>query len=196
MDVMRLIKADLETAYGNCTIACYDEDVGYAQDFAVIFGDVAEKSGVVTRIQSECITGHVFHSLSCDCNDQLGAALDMINQMGSGLVVYLRQEGRGVGLRAKLQAYVLQRQGFDTVDANLELGYDVDGRSYEFAARIIKDLRIASIKLISNNPDKAKALESRGITVESVLRIPTEKRPQNITYLKTKKNRLKHNIEI
>jgi GTP cyclohydrolase II len=193
---MRLIKADLETEYGDCTIACYDEDVGYGQDFAVIFGDVAEKTGVVTRIQSECITGHVFHSLSCDCNDQLRASLDLIGATGGGLVVYLRQEGRGVGLRGKLQAYVLQRQGFDTVDANLELGYGVDLRSYEFAARIIKDLRVASIKLITNNPDKAKALESRGITVASVLQIPTEKRPQNISYLKTKKHRLKHNSEI
>ena len=151
---------------------------------------------VFVRIHSECLTGEAFASLKCDCRFQLNEALRMIAETGAGVVIYLRQEGRGIGLGHKIQAYELQRKGHDTVTANLALGFPEDSREFDFACEIIKSLGIQSIRINTNNPDKIKAVEKHGIRIAE--RIPSIAEPQkyNVDYLKTKKDKLGHQLEV
>jgi GTP cyclohydrolase II len=150
---------------------------------------------VLVRVHSECFTGEVLHSLRCDCRAQLDLALDRISAAGRGAIVYLRQEGRGIGLGEKVRAYALQDEGYDTVDANVELGFQPDERRYEAAAEILRDLGIESISLMTNNPLKVKSLEAEGIEV--LRRIPheTSPTPHNERYLSVKRDRLGHLLE-
>jgi len=182
--------ARLPTAFGEFRISVYTDQEG-KEHLAVVMGDIAGPP-VLLRIHSECLTGDVFGSVRCDCGEQLQVALQYIALEGRGVLLYLRQEGRGIGLNNKILAYALQDQGMDTVEANLHLGLPVDARNYLNAAEILKDLGIVSVRLATNNPAKVKALESYGIQV--VERVPHEipHRPENRGYLKTKASKLGH----
>ena len=160
---------------------------------AVVSGDVGDQEDVLVRVHSECFTGDVMGSLRCDCRAQLEKALDIISDKG-GVVIYLRQEGRGIGLLNKIRAYALQDQGRDTVDANLELGFEVDSRTYEVAAEILNHLEIGSIRLMSNNPQKRSDLLNNGIDVRESVGCITETNPHNQFYLDTKRERCGHDL--
>ena len=158
---------------------------------ALVMGDIHAAPPLV-RIHSQCLTGDVFHSMRCDCRQQLELALSLITRAGAGILLYEQQEGRGIGLMAKLQAYELQDKGFDTVEANVELGYDNDYREYKLPAEMLRQLGLSEVRLISNNPDKVAALENAGIKV--VERVPAEVEPyeHSENYLRTKKEKMGH----
>ena len=184
--------AAMPSRAGNFTIYAYEMNDG-REAAAVVSGTVANQNSVTTRVHSECFTGDVMGSLRCDCRAQLEKALDMIADQG-GVVIYLRQEGRGIGLLNKIKAYALQDQGLDTVDANLELGFDVDTRTYEVAAEILNHLEIQSIQLMSNNPEKRADLIRNGIDVRESLGCITDATPHNQFYLDTKRKRCGHTL--
>jgi len=177
---------------GDFTIYAYEMNDG-REAAAVVSGAVAGQDNVTTRVHSECFTGDVMGSLRCDCRAQLQKALDTIADQG-GVVIYLRQEGRGIGLLNKIKAYALQDKGRDTVDANLELGFDVDTRTYEVAAEILNHLKIQSIQLMSNNPEKKADLVRNGIDVRESLGCITDATPHNQFYLDTKRERCGHTL--
>jgi len=151
---------------------------------------------VLTRIQSECLTGHIFQSLSCDCYEQLQDSLKLLTEAPNGILIYLRQEGRGIGLVAKIQSYVLQKEGLDTVDANLSLGFQIDERQYDDAGRILEDLGVRSVRLITNNPKKAEGIESVGIKITEQIALPPRVREQNQRYLRTKIEKMGHTFKL
>src|SRR5262245_26415900 len=182
--------ARLPTAFGEFTVMIY-RDEEQREHLAVRMGDLTG-APVLVRIHSECLTGDVFGSVRCDCGEQLQAALHHIAQEGRGLLLYLRQEGRGIGLKNKIRAYALQDQGMDTVEANLHLGFPPDARSYSDAAAILKDQGVRSVRLVTNNPEKVKALETRGIVVAERVRYEIQPRLENYSYLQTKAAKLGH----
>jgi 3,4-dihydroxy 2-butanone 4-phosphate synthase/GTP cyclohydrolase II len=147
---------------------------------------------VLTRIHSECLTGDLLNSLKCDCGDQLQQAFKQISQVETGIILYMRQEGRGIGLLNKLRAYQLQEQGLDTVDANLELGFPTEMRNFEFAAKILKYLQVNKVELMTNNPFKIEELEKYGIEVTQRIAVEIEPNAYNFNYLKTKKEKMGH----
>ena len=155
-------------------------------------GEVCGMEDVLVRVHSECFTGEVLGSLRCDCGEQLDSALRLIAREGAGIVVYLRQEGRGIGLLQKMKAYNLQDQGHDTVDANLLLGHEADERDYSLAACILKDLQVKSVRLMTNNPSKIEALEAEGICVNARVPLEGEVTADNEQYLVTKARRMNH----
>jgi len=194
----RVGEAMLPTRYGTFRAVAFGERLTGETHLAVIKGDVREP-GVTTlvRIHSECMTGDVFGSLRCDCGEQLHEALERIERAGRGIVLYLRQEGRGIGLGAKIQAYALQEQGRDTVEANLELGFPADARDYWAAAQMLRDLGVERIALMTNNPDKVSELAEYGI--ETVERVPLEvaaSSPFSRRYLETKRDKLGHLLRL
>lgn len=191
--VSKSAAALLPAAAGNFRLFAFEMNDGQ-EAAAVVAGDVKDKHDILVRVHSECFTGDVMGSLRCDCRAQLEHALNRISEVGEGVVVYLRQEGRGIGLLNKIRAYELQDQGFDTVDANLELGFGVDERSYEVAAEIINHLEINSIQLMSNNPLKRSDLEKNGIEVRDSVGCITEITPHNEFYLDTKRRRCGHKL--
>lgn len=154
------------------------------------------KEDVLVRIHSQCLTGDAFSSLRCDCHEQLQQSLEKIGQAGNGVLIYLNQEGRGIGLTNKIKAYALQENGLDTVTANEQLGFNVDLRSYNVAARILKELKIDQINLLTNNPDKVSQLENFGITVKNCVPLETTPNRTNKTYLKTKKYKMNHKLQL
>jgi 3,4-dihydroxy 2-butanone 4-phosphate synthase / GTP cyclohydrolase II len=158
----------------------------------MVKGDVAGADDVLVRVHSECLTGDVFHSLRCDCGEQLEAALAMIEREGSGVLLYLSQEGRGIGLLNKLRAYRLQEEGLDTVDANLKLGLPADLRDYGIGAQILVDLGLSSIRILTNNPKKILGLEGYGLSVTDQEPIQAIPNPHNEAYLRAKRERLGH----
>lgn len=158
---------------------------------ALVMGDI-HSSAPLVRIHSQCLTGDVFHSMRCDCRQQLELALAMITKEGAGIFIYEQQEGRGIGLMAKLQAYELQDRGLDTVEANVELGYDNDYREYKLPAEILRQLGVGEVRLISNNPEKVSALERAGIKVVERISAEVEAYEHSQNYLRTKKEKMGH----
>jgi GTP cyclohydrolase II len=187
-------RAQLPTKHGELEIVAFEDRSGVRLDHvAVLCGDVAAQD-VATRVHSECLTGDVFDSLRCDCRDQLELALRRIAQEQRGLVLYLRQEGRGIGIAAKVAAYALQDDGLDTVDANLHLGFDDDLRTYENAAAMLTALGVQSIVLHTNNPRKVEGLRAHGIEVVKRMPIIAGVRPQTERYLEAKRKRMGHEL--
>lgn len=182
----------LPTSYGEFELYCFMAKHDHKEHLALVYGDISGKKDVLTRVHSECLTGDVFHSLRCDCGEQLDLAMKRIVENGSGIIVYMRQEGRGIGLANKLHAYHLQEKGVDTVDANVKLGFAPDLREYGIGAQILKSLGVESIRLLTNNPTKLVGLEGHGLVISGrePLVIPGQKYDE--AYLKTKKERMEH----
>ena len=165
LSIERYAEAELPTRSGPFRVLVYRELGGDKEHLAVIAGDVQGAEDLLVRVHSECLTGEVLHSLKCDCRDQLDLALERIQAAGKGAVLYLRQEGRGIGLGNKIRAYAKQDEGLDTVDANLALGFEDDQRGYQTAADMLRDLGVESVVLMTNNPRKVEGLESGGVKV-------------------------------
>ena len=190
------VVANMPTDSGTFKIVGFDNLIDGKEHIALVKGDVAGKENVTVRIHSECFTGDILGSLRCDCGSQLKTAMRRIDRLGEGVVLYLRQEGRGIGLLNKLRAYNLQEEGMDTLDANLHLGFGADMRDYAVAAQMLKALGVKSIKLLTNNPLKINGLEEYGIPVVEREEIEIEANKINKIYLKTKKERMGHLLKI
>jgi len=192
--IEKITDINFPTMHGKFKLHLYRSKVDHKKQIALVKGNINDDSPVLVRMHSECLTGDVFHSLRCDCHDQLNAALDMIERNGSGILVYMRQEGRGIGLTNKILAYKLQDEGKDTVEANEALGFKPDLRDYGIGAQILLDLGVKKIKLLTNNPKKVVGLQGYGL--EIVERVPIEMPPNdnNERYLKTKRDKLGHII--
>lgn len=188
----RVAKVAMPTEYGVFSMIGYRNLADGSEHLALVYGDPASNSSPLVRVHSECFTGDVLGSLRCDCGPQLDSALRAIVADGAGVVVYLRQEGRGIGLLNKLRAYELQERGFDTVEANLALGFVEDGRDYRIGADILRDLGISSIRLLSNNPEKLSALSSYGIAVSERVPLVIQPVPENRRYMETKESKMGH----
>lgn len=184
--------AKLPTSYGEFDVVAFTNDRDGKEHVAIVKGMVAGTDDVLTRIHSECLTGDVFGSLKCDCGEQLDSAQAEIAEEGCGIILYLRQEGRGIGLANKIKAYSLQDQGLDTVEANRHLGFDDDLRDYEIAARLLAILGPKSIRLMTNNPRKVRGLLDAGVNVTQRLPLKILPNPHNVHYLETKKAKSGH----
>jgi 3,4-dihydroxy 2-butanone 4-phosphate synthase/GTP cyclohydrolase II len=188
--------ARIPTDYGEFQLCYYRSDIDDKEHLALVYGDITGRDDVLVRIHSECFTGDVLGSLRCDCGEQLQRAMQLIAAEGAGIVIYLRQEGRGIGLLDKLRAYNLQDEGYDTVDANLMLGHQADGRDYTVAALILQDLGVHSIQLLTNNPDKIEKLEALAIDVTKRVALPVEVNAENVVYMRTKVERMRHLLDL
>ena len=189
-------EAKLPTKYGDFVIRVFHESETGLDHVALTLGEMSGPDPVLIRVHSECLTGDAFGSLRCDCGPQLDAALSQISVKGWGAVLYLRQEGRGIGLHAKIQAYHLQDKGADTLDANLLLGLPADARNYRIASTMLKSLGVEEVCLLSNNPDKVEQLEKHGIIVSQRMPLIVGVGEDNMDYLQTKADRMGHNIDL
>jgi 3,4-dihydroxy 2-butanone 4-phosphate synthase/GTP cyclohydrolase II len=192
--VERVVATRLPTAFGTFEAVGYRSLVDEKHHLALVKGEVAGRPGVLVRVHSECLTGDVFHSERCDCGGQLTAALQMIEQEGEGVLLYLAQEGRGIGLLNKLRAYKLQEEGYDTVEANEQLGLPADLRDFGIGAQILADLGLSSIRILTNNPKKIHALEGYGLSVVDQIPIEEAPNPENVAYLRAKRAKLGHTL--
>jgi GTP cyclohydrolase II len=207
LSVRKMADADFPTRWGHFRILGFEGTVENPQScnellpppavrvesaVALVMGEVTSGEPPIVRIHSQCLTGDVFHSLRCDCRQQLELALATIADEGRGILLYENQEGRGIGLMAKLQAYELQDQGLDTIEANLELGYAADCRHFELPAEVLKLLGVQSVRLMTNNPEKVEALELAGVRVAERLSAVVPSEPTNEFYLKTKQDKMGH----
>ena len=194
--VEKIEAIELPTEYGNFTLHLYEDKFDNDSHLALTMGDYSKEDSVLVRVHSECLTGDVFQSQRCDCGDQLEMAMHQISENKSGIILYLRQEGRGIGLKHKIKAYKLQEEGMDTVEANNELGFSADLRDYGVGAQILKDLDAIKLTIMTNNPKKLIGLEGHGLTIvdRKPIKIPPKK--MNKKYLETKKNKLGHILDI
>ena len=192
--VERVVSARLPTAFGEFSTIGYRSLIDGKHHVALVKGEVDGAEDVLVRVHSECLTGDVFHSLRCDCGEQLESALSMIESEGRGVLLYLSQEGRGIGLLNKLRAYKLQEEGYDTVEANLQLGLPVDLRDYGIGAQILVDLGLSSIRLLTNNPKKISGLAGYGLSITSQVPIQHVANPHNVAYLRAKRDKLGHTL--
>lgn len=196
MTISKTASSPLQTAYGEFTISIYKSTQDNKEHIALIKGNIEETPTPLVRVHSQCLTGDTFLSLKCDCHEQLHQSLKLISEAGVGILIYLNQEGRGIGLTNKIKAYALQEKGLDTAEANLALGLPADSRDYEIAADILKDLNTPTINLLTNNPDKIKQMEKHGITVETQIPLETTPNEFNKKYLLTKKQKFHHQLNI
>ena len=192
--VERVVETRLPTKLGNFKAVMYKSCVDAKEHIALVKGKIDPKKPVLVRVHSECLTGDLFHSLRCDCGEQLESSLKIIEKEGNGVLLYMRQEGRGIGLLNKLKAYKLQDEGRDTVEANVELGFKPDLRDYGVGAQILRDLGVRKIKLLTNNPKKVVGLEGYGLDIVERVPIEIQSNPENKNYLSTKRDKLGHLI--
>jgi 3,4-dihydroxy 2-butanone 4-phosphate synthase/GTP cyclohydrolase II len=192
--VERLTSVRLPTAYGDFTAIAFREKLTGKRHLALVKGEIEGAENVLVRVHSECLTGDVFHSLRCDCGEQLEQAMRRIAAEDRGVLLYMAQEGRGIGLLNKLRAYELQENGFDTVEANLELGFQPDMRDYGIGNQILAMLGLSTIRLLTNNPKKITGIEGFGLSVVEQVPIETEPTPENMRYLATKRDKLGHRL--
>lgn len=187
-----LVQTPIPTRHGEFILHYYSNNLDNKEHIALVKGQVTGQENILVRIHSECFTGDVLGSRRCDCGEQLQMAMQLINEAGRGVLIYLRQEGRGIGLLKKLQAYNLQDKGMDTVEANIHLGHLADEREYDVAALILQDLQVKSIQLLTNNPEKIDSLKKLGINVISRIPVEVLAHDDNIDYLKTKAEKMAH----
>jgi len=198
MKNIEIVNCSLPTEYGLFQLYVRDNGQPGNENVALVMGDVKNGEPVLTRLHSECLTGDVFHSLRCDCGPQLNEAMKMIAQEGRGVILYHREEGRGIGLLNKVKAYKLQENGADTVEANIMLGFDVDARDYRDTAQLLLDLGVTSLRLITNNPKKIESLIEYGFIIEDRIPLHVGQSPFNANYRLTKEDKMGHfkDIEI
>jgi len=194
--VRRLTSARIPTADGEYTLLLYANSEDDKDHLALVCGDVAEQDDILVRVHSECFTGDVLGSLRCDCGEQLNTSMRRVADEGEGVIIYLRQEGRGIGLLSKLRAYNLQDEGYDTVEANRMLGHGADERDYAIAAMILQDLDVSSVRLLTNNPEKIENLTEHGITITERAPLEPHVNRHNADYLRTKANRMHHILDL
>ncbi|MCX7911699.1 MAG: bifunctional 3,4-dihydroxy-2-butanone-4-phosphate synthase/GTP cyclohydrolase II [Dehalococcoidales bacterium] len=194
--VSRVAEAKLPTPYGEFRVIAYKSTTDPDEHLALVMGDVATDEPVLVRVHSQCLTGDVFHSLRCDCGEQIEMAMKRIAGEGRGVLLYMRQEGRGIGIHNKIKAYALQDKGLDTVEANVSLGFKPDPRDYGIGAQILADLGVRNMRLMTNNPKKLSGLESYGLNIVEQLPITTKPNQYNRKYLLTKKKKLGHLLDI
>jgi GTP cyclohydrolase II len=196
LTITQMTCARIPTAAGEFRLCLYVNNQNDKEHLALVMSDVAGQRDVLVRVHSECFTGDVLGSLRCDCGQQLQQALQLIADEGRGVLVYLRQEGRGIGLPDKLRAYNLQDMGYDTVDANLLLGHQADERDYTMAALILQDLGVHSVRLLTNNPQKIESLQKLGMAVTARVPLQPQVTPENAVYLMTKAQRMDHFLNL
>ena len=192
LSVNLAVSARIPTEYGEFELVYYNNTLDDKEHLGFSMGDLSGGEDILVRLHSECLTGDIFGSRRCDCGEQLDRSMQLIAEEGQGLIVYLRQEGRGIGLQQKIHAYNLQDAGHDTVDANLLLGHQADERDYTVAVRILEDIGIKSVRLITNNPLKISSLEEAGIKVSERVELENFVNPENSQYLATKAQRMNH----
>ena len=194
--VVKGVEVDMPTAYGHFRLIPFMQKSNGLEHVAIFKGDWGQDEPVLVRVHSSCATGDIFGSMRCDCGEQLHKAMEMIERAGKGVVVYLNQEGRGIGLMEKMKAYKLQEEGMDTVDANLCLGHKVDERDYGVGAQILRSLGIGKMRLMTNNPVKRVGLEAYGLEIAEIVPLETTPNPYNERYLRTKQERMGHQLHI
>jgi 3,4-dihydroxy 2-butanone 4-phosphate synthase/GTP cyclohydrolase II len=193
--IQREISVEMPTERGDFDLVAFRQKDTQQEHLALVKGTWSEDEPVLVRVHSSCMTGDIFGSCRCDCGEQLHRAMDLINEEGKGVIVYMNQEGRGIGLLNKLKAYKLQEQGLDTVEANLQLGFNMDERDYGVGAQILRDLGVRKMRLMSNNPRKRTGLVGYGLEVVDNVSLQVEPNPHNAKYLNTKKTKMGHSLK-